>query len=146
MRPMSALVYRSRSVAPQTDIDLFYLLGQARERNARNGLSGLLLYDRGWFFQWIEGPTEPLGLTWNRIRRDTRHRDLTVLADQQIPVRLFPDWHMRFAHRDRQHEAAVDGFVLAGADTLDDLHLNPEKTPNILAAFSRLAEPGAGKP
>lgn len=143
MRNLSALVYRSRAVVPLTDVDLFYLLGQAREANARDGISGLLLYDRGWFFQWIEGPTEPLGLAWNRIRRDPRHHEIAVLADQTIPVRLFPDWHMRFAHRDRQHEAAVDGFVLAEPDLLDDLHLNPEKTPNILAKFSRLAGTGA---
>ena len=55
-----------------------------------------------------------------------------------MPVRLFHGWHMRFAHRDRQHEAIVDGFSVVDADVLDDLHLNPEKTPNILAAFSSL--------
>ena len=143
MSDFSALVYRSRATAPQTDVDLFYLLAQARQLNEKAGLSGMLLYDRGWFFQWIEGPTEALGVTWNRIRRDPRHQDLTVITDQPVPVRLFADWHMRFAHRDRQHDAVFEGFVVADPDMLDDLHLNPEKTPNIMAAFSRLASGSA---
>ena len=143
MSDFSALVYRSRATAPQTDVDLFYLLAQARQKNDRAGLSGMLLYDRGWFFQWIEGPTESLGVTWNRIRRDPRHQDITVITDQPVPVRLFEDWHMRFAHRDRQHDAVFEGFVVADPDMLDDLHLNPEKTPNIMAAFSRLASGSA---
>lgn len=144
MSDLSALVYRSRATAPQTDLELFYLLEQARQANARVGLSGMLLYDRGWFFQWIEGSTDALGSTWNRIRRDPRHRDVDVIADQTVPVRLFADWHMRFAHRDRQHEPVFDGFVTADPDMLDDLHLNPEKTPNIMAAFSRLASGSTG--
>ena len=143
MNDLSALVYRSRATAPQSDVDLFYLLAHAAQANERRGLTGMLLYDRGWFFQWIEGKTAALGKTWNRIRRDPRHRDIVIVTDQPIPVRLFPDWHMRFAHRDRQHESVVDGFVTADADMLDDLHLNPEKTPNILAAFSRLASGSA---
>lgn len=123
---------------PQTDLDLFYLLAHARKRNESLGLTGLIVYDRGCFFQWIEGENVALGQVWNSIRRDPRHRDVLVLTDQTIPVRLFSDWHMRFAHRDRQHESIVEGFSVADPALLDDLHLNPEKTPNILATFSTL--------
>ena len=138
MSSLSAVIYRSRAVVPLADLDLFYLLRHARRRNESLGLSGLIVYDRGIFFQWLEGDNVALGKVWNSIRRDTRHADIAVLADQPIPVRLFDDWHMRFAHRDRQHEAIVDGFSIADPALLDDLHLNPEKTPNILATFSTL--------
>jgi hypothetical protein len=139
MKDLSALVYRSRATSPQSDHDLLNLLVQAHQQNEKIGLTGILLYDRGWFFQWLEGPTSALGTTWNRIRRDPRHRDMSVIADQPIPVRIYAEWNMRFVRRDRQHGAVVEGFVMADADTLDDLHLNPEKTPNILASFSSLA-------
>ncbi len=138
MSSLSAIIYRSRAVVPQPDLDLFYLLAHARRRNETLGLSGLIIYDRGYFFQWLEGDNVALGKVWNSIRRDTRHTEIVVLADQTIPIRLFDDWHMRFAHRDQQHEAIVDGFSIADPALLDDLHLNPEKTPNILAAFSTL--------
>ena len=143
---LSAVVYRSRSVTPMTDVDLFYLLAQARKRNASLGLTGLLLYDRGWFFQWIEGDDQALGGVWNRIRADPRHTEVVVFADQPIPVQIFAGWNMRFAHRDRQHEAIVDGFAVANPALLDDLHLNPEKTPNILATFSTLGNAAPDNP
>lgn len=138
MSSLSAVIYRSRTVSPQADLDLFYLLAHARQRNDALGLSGLIIYDRGFFFQWLEGGNVALGKVWNSIRRDPRHQDVLVLADQTIPVRLFQDWHMRFAHRDAQHESIVEGFSVADPAMLDDLHLNPEKTPNILASFSTL--------
>ena len=138
MPSLSVIVYRSKSVAPMTDLDLYYLLAHARERNKDAGLSGMILYDRGHFFQWIEGQDQPLGTVWNKIRDDARHTDIQVLADQPIPVRLFAGWTMQLAHRDRQHESIVDGFVVADAALLDDLHLNPGKVPNILASFSTL--------
>jgi hypothetical protein len=138
---LSAIVYRSRAVAPMSDTDLFYLLAHARENNARRGLSGIIVYDRGHFFQWIEGHDQQLGSVWNSIRSDPRHTDVKVLVDQQIPTRLFDGWTMQFAHRDRQHESIVDGFAVADPAMLDDLHLNAEKVPNILAAFSKLRGP-----
>ena len=138
---LSAIVYRSRATAISSDTDLFYLLAHARENNAKLGLSGIVLYDRGFFYQWLEGHDAPLGRVWNSIRADLRHTDVQVLIDQQIPTRLFAGWSMQFAHRDRQHEPVIDGFVVADASLLDDLHLNSDKVPNILAAFGKLAAP-----
>ena len=138
MSDLSIIVYRSRAVVPITDIDLFYLLAHARERNRVAGITGVILYDRGHFFQWVEGPNQQLGHIWNRIRADGRHADIQLLADQPVPVRLFENWSMQLAHRDKQHESIVEGFVVADAAMLDDLHLNSSKIPNILASFSKL--------
>ena len=138
MSSLSVVVYRSKAVMTLSDVDLFYLLMQARERNRDHDLSGLLIYDRGHFFQWLEGRDDALGRTWNKIRADTRHADVRVLADQPIPTRLFAGWSMQLAHRDRQHDLVVDGMVVADPALLDDLHLNPAKVPNILASFSKL--------
>ncbi len=107
-------------------------------RNEALELTGLILYDRGYYFQWLEGSNLALGKVWNSIRRDPRHGDIHCIADQTIPVRLFGGWQMRFAHRDHQHESIVDGFSVADPALLDDLHINPHKTPNILATFSTL--------
>ncbi len=138
MSDLSIIVYRSRAIVPFTDIDLFYLLAHARERNQAAAISGVVLYDRGHFFQWVEGANQQLGQIWNRIRSDPRHTDIQVLADQAVPIRLFENWSMQFAHRDKQHESIIEGFVVADAELLDDLHLNPSKVPNILASFSKL--------
>ena len=138
MSNQSVIVYRSRAVFALSDVDLFYLLAHSRESNKINEITGVILYDRGHFFQWLEGTNQHLGRLWNRIRGDQRHTDIVVLADQQVPVRLFAGWSMQFAHRDKQHESIVDGFVVADPALLDDLHINANKVPNILASFSKL--------
>lgn len=140
MNNLSAVIYRSRALTLQSDLDLFHLLSQARDRNARLELSGMIVYDRGFFFQWLEGNDAQLGDVWNSIRRDSRHHDVLVLADQRIPDRLFQNWHMRFAHRNVQHACTVNGFAVAHPALLDDLHLNADKIPNILATFSTLGD------
>lgn len=137
MDTLSTLIYRSLATPKPADIDLYYLLAQARERNRALGLSGLLLYDRGFYFQWLEGESASLGLVWSSIRRDGRHAEIVVLADQAIPVRLFDDWAMGFAHHDRAHGRIIDDFQEADTATLDDLHLNPMRTPSILGALSK---------
>ena len=138
MSNLSVIVYRSRAVFPPTDVDLLYLLAHARENNKAANLTGVILYDRGHFFQWIEGTNQSLGKLWNRIRADTRHSEIRILADQEIPVRLFEGWSMQLAHRERHHEGISDSFVIADAALLDELHLNPGRVPSILASFSKL--------
>lgn len=108
-------------VGQPSDVDLLYLLSQARERNELEGISGIVLYDRRTFFQWIEGPNLALHAVWDNIRKDRRHTSVEVLADQVIPFALFSEWSMQFARRDDQFMRFMDGFG-AAAPLLDVLH------------------------
>ena len=72
------------------------------------GLTGVLLYDEGTYFQWLEGPAEGLSRVWISIERDPRHRDVTVLRDEPIGDRVFDGWDLKFAKGGRVHiEAAI---------------------------------------
>jgi hypothetical protein len=75
------------------------LLRKAQERNRRESLTGLLIYDQGSYFQWLEGPPASLARVWDAIRRDPTHRDAQILREQPIPKRFFEDWDMRLAVR-----------------------------------------------
>jgi hypothetical protein len=132
------IVYRSRATSACSDTDLYYLLAQAQERNELADVSGLLLYDRGYFFQWIEGAEDDLAPIWASIQVDARHRDVNVLADQEIAERKFKDWSMRFAHRDAQHANVVHGFLNVAADFLGRLHLDVQSVPRLIASLGRL--------
>ncbi|MFY7985462.1 MAG: BLUF domain-containing protein, partial [Burkholderiaceae bacterium] len=122
MTPLSTLVYRSKATIPLTELELLYLLGQARGRNQAEMITGLLVYDRGLFYQWIEGPDQSMGKLWQAIRQDPRHGDIEILSEQQIPIRLFRDWHMQLAFREGYWGSAIDGLVQAPNDVLDQLH------------------------
>jgi methanogenic corrinoid protein MtbC1 len=96
--PVAVLAYRSRPVTAPSVEELDRLLRSAQERNRSEGLTGLLVYDRGCFFQWLEGPDLGVMRVWNSIRRDPRHTDFKILRQQTVPKRFF-GWHMRLARR-----------------------------------------------
>lgn len=138
MTPLSTIVYHSKASVEFTELDLLYLLADCRARNRAEGVTGVLVFDRGAFFQWIEGPNLPLQRVWNAIRQDRRHHDIQVLADTSIPVRLFQEWHMQFAHRDCKAANYIDGLIQASDQVMDRLHEAPDEAPMILAEFSEI--------
>jgi hypothetical protein len=135
---LSTIVYHSKATIAFSELDLLYLLAEARARNRSEGVTGLLVFDRGAFFQWIEGPNVPLQRVWNTIQRDPRHHQIQVLADMSIPMRLFQDWHMQFAHRECRAANHIDGLIQAADDVMDRLHQAPDQVPLILSEFSEL--------
>jgi hypothetical protein len=93
------IVYHSRnrlapaSGRPQLDM-LRAILASSRRNNAETGLTGFLLFDRTWFFQVVEGERRAVLATYERIGKDPRHADVTLLALRDIPARTFPSWSM----------------------------------------------------
>ncbi len=138
MSGLSTIVYHSRASINFSELDLLYLLAGSRARNRSEGVTGVLVFDRGSFFQWIEGANLPLQRIWNSIQKDPRHHDIRVLADHAIPVRLFQDWHRQVAHRDCRAANYIDGLIQASDDVMDRLHEHPEDAPMILAEFSAM--------
>jgi methanogenic corrinoid protein MtbC1 len=106
--PLNVLAYRSVAVAPPAESEMQALVRTSQARNAALGLTGVLLYDQGTFFQWLEGPEEGLSRVWSSIKRDPRHRDVTVLRDEPISDRIFGGWALKFAKGNRVRvEAAI---------------------------------------
>lgn len=138
LAPLSTLVYRSRARVPLSELELLYLLAQARGRNRAERITGLLVYDQGVFYQWIEGPDASMIRLWQSIRQDARHYAIEILSEQQIPVRLFRDWHLQLAFREGCLGRAIDGLVEAPSDVLDQLHERPRDAPAILSEFTML--------
>jgi len=94
---ISVLAYRSRAVSRPTDAEVQKLLRDSQTRNKAEGLTGVLVYERGAYFQWLEGPTEALGRVWSSIARDPRHHQITVLRDEPLIHRVFEGWDLRIA-------------------------------------------------
>ncbi len=109
---MLRLVYVSTANPTLSDDDLLNILRVSRVNNARDGVTGLLLYKDGNIIQAIEGPAEKIEDLLDRLARDTRHRDIQVLSREQVEERLFPNWSMGFrraddlAEADREHLSA----------------------------------------
>jgi hypothetical protein len=97
------VAYMSRSTGPMSTEDLDSLLVEARANNAAQGITGVLLYGDGRFFQYFEGGQESVATVYARIRQSKRHHDVVELEYGPLPQRLFRKWFMAF----RQAPASV---------------------------------------
>jgi len=94
---LSMIAYRSLAVSIPSDTALQQLLSVAQFRNKQAGLTGVLIYDRGAYFQWLEGPAEALERIWASILADPRHHQVTLLRHEPISARVFRGWDLRIA-------------------------------------------------
>lgn len=110
---IGCLTYQSRAVSRPSESDLGQLVAQARERNRRLGVTGMLLYENGRFLQTLEGPPAGLSAVWASIRRDERHRDIEVLTEHMVSSRLFSDWDLLLYSREQGSRRATGASDLA---------------------------------
>ena len=108
---ISSVTYRSRAVAPMSELDLHRLARVAQLRNGAEGVTGLMVYDSGWIFQQLEGPTEGLARIWASIRRDPRHAAIEVLNDGPADTRQFQGWNLRLSVRGAQAGVGPQGMA-----------------------------------
>ncbi len=100
--PISSVTYQSRVVAPMSELDLHRLAKAAQLRNGAEGVTGLMVYDRGWIFQQLEGPTDGVARIWASIRSDPRHGAIEVLNEGLADSRQFRDWDLKLSIRGAQ--------------------------------------------
>lgn len=105
-----ALSYVSNQTAAMDNAALLKLLGQARQRNARLGITGLLLHREDSFFQVLEGAREEVLGLFEQIARDKRHERVETLSEGPIGAREYSDWQMAFIELDGQDFTAMPGF------------------------------------
>ncbi len=94
---LSVLAYRSVAVSNPTNAEVQELLRASQRRNKAERLTGVLIYDRGAYFQWLEGPTTGIRRVWSSIVNDPRHHQVTILRDEPIKDRVFDGWDLRIA-------------------------------------------------
>jgi len=94
---LCVLAYRSVAVGTPTEDDMLTLMRAAQSRNKAENVSGVLLYDHGRFFQWLEGPISALERLWDSISHDPRHTEIRVLRQEPISERLFAEWDLQVA-------------------------------------------------
>jgi hypothetical protein len=71
------------------------IISTARQHNPRFGITGLLVFGSGIFFQWLEGPRDNVTSLFKIISADPRHSNVVLLTkEDEFRERLFPNWDM----------------------------------------------------
>ena len=101
MTQLFRVLYCSRNLIPgdagSVATHVRSILEVSRRNNGRHGLTGGLLFSAGCFAQVLEGPSDAVESTFERIQCDDRHSDVTVLQAGIISARDFPGWSMAFS-------------------------------------------------
>jgi hypothetical protein len=91
------------------------IIATARHHNSRFGITGLLVFGSGIFFQWLEGPKDNVTSLFKIISADHRHTDVVLITkEDEFRERLFPNWDMELVAaedisavlEDAMHEAS----------------------------------------
>ncbi|KAJ3160602.1 hypothetical protein HDU86_000360 [Geranomyces michiganensis] len=132
MPELRQLVYLSQTVLSSSEA-LASILNSARDRNERDQISGILLYNNG---QCLEGEPEKVGAVYKAISQDKRHDHLAILLDHKIERRDFDAWLMAFKDLslDREfsdHDDVIDAEFLQAVS-------GKGKGVTLLASFARL--------
>jgi hypothetical protein len=105
-----SIAYVSVASAPMSAEDIEGILAVSRVNNARDGITGMLLYHRGRFVQIVEGDDEIVIARVAAIAADPRHRDVHTMRQKQIWSRQFPQWTMGFRASAGDSVALLDGY------------------------------------
>lgn len=119
MRPMSSsqcyrLIYASRPVSSPSPDQIATILETARRKNNEEGVTGLLYFNQRTFLQALEGTREAVNRTFQRIGKDVRHTDVTLLFYAAIQSRAFSDWAMVYLTESEASQAAIRRFDAEG--------------------------------
>lgn len=98
---MLQIAYFSTASVPQSADVLHNILTVARIRNARDGISGVLVAGGNRYMQVIEGPTLHMTALWAEIRADQRHCAVTQLFKRTVMQPSFDNWSMAFRRDER---------------------------------------------
>jgi hypothetical protein len=92
--------------------------------NARDRITGFLIFDKAHFLQILEGNAPDVAHTVKRIQADPRHRNLTVIEDKAVDERVFKDWAMGGFVRSPEAESIYSRHGIA--DAVEPEHLTGE--------------------
>ncbi len=123
------LLYASRATREIDDELVASIVGHAQKYNQEHGITGLLCSSSqgNVFLQVLEGGRVAVNTLYASIIRDSRHRDVTLLAYTEITERRFSGWRMGSVNLSRVNLGSIlrfsenpvlDPFLMSGQSAL----------------------------
>ncbi|WP_417875963.1 BLUF domain-containing protein [Winogradskyella sediminis] len=93
---MYQLNYHSISQPSLGISDLENILETANAVNLEKNITGCLIFHNNRFVQILEGEKKDVLFVYKKIQEDQRHHTVTLLWENQIDNRCFPEWNMAY--------------------------------------------------
>lgn len=105
------VVYCSRAKAEIDAEGVDRIVATSQRNNARHGITGMLVFGEGVFFQWLEGPRAAIEHLLSVLRSDPRHEQIVLLSEvEESRERLFPQWDMERVDADHIRDVLADAL------------------------------------
>jgi Sensors of blue-light using FAD len=123
-----AFVYCSRATEGVDDVEVDRIVEAAQRRSVARGITGVLVFGNGVFFQLLEGQAVQVQKLIPNLQSDPRHCDVVSLDwSEERRERLYPNWEMERVGADEIRAVLYDGLVNS-------------KNPTSVAALRRILE------
>ena len=130
------LTYASRLKKPLSHAVLEKIMAVSRRNNKKLGITGALSSSPRGFLQIFEGPAEAVNELYNRIVRDPRHADVTLLEYVKVPFREFENWSMAYVRTDEIAQALLHKY--STHHVFDPFTMGPMQARVFLLAITEL--------
>src|SRR4051794_37417696 len=101
------LYVSTAKIETDTETEIANIRGVAEVRNPELGLTGVLLFSRYQFAQFLEGPAEGLDLMKSSIFADDRHFDILTLTSKRAERRRYRNWSLAYSGWSMAIERAI---------------------------------------
>ena len=135
---MKLLIYISEAADTVCEDYLKDLLDEARTNNAKEDITGMLIYKDGQFMQALEGEDLRVEKLFKRISLDKNHSNVTVLSRKEIFDRSFADWSMGFKSMNDKELVELEGFQnLHDTSFFSENFRQSDTAYNLLSMFTK---------
>ena len=115
---LETFVYCSRAAADVDDAEVDRIIERSQRRNVDRGITGVLVFGSGVFFQWVEGPPTEVDKLIVTLQGDLRHYDIVPLdRSSEERERLYPTWEMERVGTDDIRAVLHDALESAEDDS-----------------------------
>jgi len=115
--------------------ELAVLLDKCRRNNAKYGVTGMLLYQHGSFFQVLEGRRRTVDMLFEKILADPLHTRVTKIILEPIAERAFGEWSMAYPRITFRELAEIPGLNDFFGRATSYLELGEGTAKTLLEAF-----------
>ena len=91
---LTSVTYTSLARLDLQASDLEDIHRTARDQNALDGITGLLVFNGTHFLQIVEGSEKAIDELIERLRKDPRHTGFEIRDRRKVEARSFPEWSM----------------------------------------------------
>jgi hypothetical protein len=130
------LIYASRLKKKLDHAAVEKIADVSRRNNRKLGVTGALCSSPRGFLQILEGPPAAVNELYNRIVRDPRHADVTLLEYVRVPFREFENWSMAYIHTDEIAQALLHKY--STHRVFDPFTMGPMQARVFLLAITEL--------